>query len=85
MYNDVIMADFVDSYRNLTLKTGVALFWATKYCPQAKYIMKSDDDTVILPDGLKDLLDYARNVTGNHILGQQYKNKHPIRDNSSKW
>ena len=47
MYNDVIIADLHDSYRNLTLKTLSSLKWVDSYCPSAKYFVKCDDDTLV--------------------------------------
>jgi hypothetical protein len=43
-YADILMGDFKESFRNLTLKSVMSLGWATEYCAQAKYLMKTDDD-----------------------------------------
>lgn len=44
MYNDIIRGRFIDSYFNLTLKVISALEWTDKYCSQATYMLKTDDD-----------------------------------------
>ena len=46
-FHDVIIADFIDSYRNLTLKTLTSLRWVDNYCPSATYFIKCDDDTMV--------------------------------------
>ncbi|XP_064646763.1 beta-1,3-galactosyltransferase 2-like [Lineus longissimus] len=43
-YGDILLGDFEESFRNLTLKTVMGLGWATRFCTRAKYLMKTDDD-----------------------------------------
>jgi len=40
LYRDVIVADFVDTYRSLSLKSLAGLVWARRHCPTARYIVK---------------------------------------------
>lgn len=46
-HQDILQGDFVDSYRNLTLKAIFALGFISKYCSHIKYILKTDDDTFL--------------------------------------
>lgn len=46
-FGDIVMGDFVDSYRNLTLKTIMAYEWLTMYCREAQLVVKTDDDVVV--------------------------------------
>lgn len=46
-YADVVQGDFVDDYRNLTLKNLMGLRWASERCPNARHLIKSDDDAFI--------------------------------------
>lgn len=46
-YLDVIQGNFLDVYRNLTLKHIMSLKYASYHCPQAKYILKTDDDVFV--------------------------------------
>ncbi|XP_037026818.1 beta-1,3-galactosyltransferase 5-like [Bradysia coprophila] len=46
-FGDIIMGDFVDSYRNLTLKTIMAYDWLTSHCREAQFVVKTDDDVVV--------------------------------------
>jgi len=47
MHNDIVQEDFKDTYRNLTLKTVMGLKWSAIFCPQAKHVMKTDDDIFV--------------------------------------
>lgn len=54
---DILQASFQDSYRNLTLKTLSGLNWANKYCPMARYILKTDDDVFVnVPELVSELI-----------------------------
>ncbi|KAM6183191.1 beta-1,3-galactosyltransferase 4 [Erethizon dorsatum] len=54
---DVVQAAFRDAYRNLTLKTLVGLNWASTHCPEARYILKTDDDVYVnVPELVSELL-----------------------------
>ncbi|XP_062622187.1 UDP-GalNAc:beta-1,3-N-acetylgalactosaminyltransferase 1-like isoform X2 [Saccostrea cucullata] len=44
MYGDLVQQDFVDSYKNLTIKTVMGYNWAVEYCPNATHILYKDDD-----------------------------------------
>jgi len=50
LYGDVIVADFDDAYRSLSLKSLSGLAWARRHCPTARYIVKADDDVYLRPD-----------------------------------
>lgn len=56
MYRDVILADFIDTYRNLTVKSLTGLFWATTFCPDSPFFLKTDDDVYFNVSGLLDRL-----------------------------
>ena len=50
LYADVIVADFVDAYRRLSLKSLFGLVWARRHCRAARFIVKVDDDVYLRPD-----------------------------------
>lgn len=82
-YGDVIHYNLVDSYYNLTLKSVSALKWATTRCPNAKYVMKTDDDMFVnIPLLQKSVLRFK---LGNVVVGKLIVNARPIRNKSSKW
>lgn len=43
-HTDILQGNFQDSYRNVTLRDLMGLRWAWRYCSQAKYVMRADDD-----------------------------------------
>ena len=69
-FGDLLVADFRDSYQNLTLKVLRGLRWVLDNCPQAKFILKADDDTFVnLPLLTTFLLERGQ---GNSIYGFRY-------------
>ena len=67
MYRDVILADFLDTYRNLTVKSLTGLYWARTYCAGAPFILKTDDDVYFNVSGLLGMLPSMAH--GTAILG----------------
>lgn len=46
-FQDLIIIDHLDTYNNLTLKTLAAFDYLLSTCPQAQYLLKTDDDMFI--------------------------------------
>ena len=46
-YGDIVQGDFIDSYKNMTLKSLLGLKWVTEHCPMVKHVIKTDDDMII--------------------------------------
>ncbi|XP_064594997.1 beta-1,3-galactosyltransferase 5-like [Liolophura sinensis] len=83
IHHDIIQSDFMDSYRNLSLKTTAMLKWVKKFCPGVQYVLKTDDDTLTNLEKLVAVLDkihIPRIILGHVIVGAV-----PYRDNISKW
>lgn len=59
MYHDMVVADFIDSYRNLSYKALTAMHWIREYCQGAKYIVKTDDDVFVNIFALDRFLNHA--------------------------
>ncbi|KAK4324666.1 hypothetical protein Pmani_004704 [Petrolisthes manimaculis] len=57
-HHDIIQFSFVDSYRNLTLKTLSMLSWSLSYCPRAKWILKSDEDVFVNPFAVTEFINW---------------------------
>ncbi|XP_054882199.1 beta-1,3-galactosyltransferase 1-like [Poeciliopsis prolifica] len=55
-HHDLIQGDFVDCYKNLTIKTMVMLEWLNSYCSSAAYAMKIDSDMFLNVPNLVSLL-----------------------------
>jgi len=86
LYHDIVQGDFLDSYRNLTYKHVMALKWTLYYCPCARYLLKTDDDTFVNAPYLLEILNYrlsplgARNLlmcqlTTSGIVKRSYRSK----------
>ena len=88
-YNDILLGDYLDTYRNLTLKVLTGLHWSAKDC-SSQYTLKTDDDCFV-----------NSNVLLKVLLSQSDKRSHKsmyiglnldslehitvIRDPRSKW
>ncbi|KHJ92028.1 N-acetyllactosaminide 3-alpha-galactosyltransferase [Oesophagostomum dentatum] len=46
IYGDILQADFLDTYRNLTLKTYSYTHYISKNCSSVRAVLKVDDDIV---------------------------------------
>lgn len=46
-YGDVVIADFIDSYANLTFKNLAGLRFVREYCKHVPFVLKVDDDTFV--------------------------------------
>ena len=81
-YKDIIMGDSVEHYRNLTLKTKLAMKWAYFNC-KSQYFIKMDDDSFANPVALVEWLKFQpirRLYTGWAHFGAGVP-----RNNGSKW
>ena len=72
-FRDLVTFDFHDSYANLTVKSGLLLNWVLRFCPETDFVLKTDDDTVILPGGLKFVLKNYHESAMNGIIGMYSK------------
>lgn len=84
MYGDLIRGHFIDSYNNLTLKTVSVLEWIDKSCPQAKFVLKTDDDMFINVPRLLSFIDKHQSDK-RAIYGRLAKKWKPIRNKKSKY
>lgn len=83
VYGDIIRGNFIDSYKNLTLKTISYLEWIDKYCNQTKYILKTDDDVFINVPRLMQFL--SKHTSKRIIYGRLIKNRKAVRNRKSKY
>lgn len=57
-YQDIIQADFTDSYYNNTIKTMMGFKWVINHCQNAEFVLFIDDDYYL---SMKNLLKFLRN------------------------
>ncbi|KAM9341908.1 beta-1,3-galactosyltransferase 4 [Pholidichthys leucotaenia] len=83
---DLVQGRFVDTYSNLTLKTLAMLGWVRRFCPQAHFMAKVDDDVLLNPSALIHFLNGSRNPyeQGDLYLGRVHLRVGPDRDPDSK-
>ncbi|XP_055621807.1 beta-1,3-galactosyltransferase 9 [Toxorhynchites rutilus septentrionalis] len=84
LYDDIVQGNFVDAYRNMTYKHVMALKWFTYHCPDAKYILKADDDVFVNTPVLYDVLEST--TQRRKLLFCQEINRAAVkRTHRSKW
>ena len=62
-YGDIIQANFSEKRLHLSLKAICGINWIVKFCPNVKYIIKSDDDVII---NIFKLLPYVKKELSYH-------------------
>ncbi|XP_008404294.1 beta-1,3-galactosyltransferase 1-like [Poecilia reticulata] len=82
-HQDLIQGDFVDCYKNLTIKTMVMLEWLNSCCSSAAYAMKIDSDMFLNVPNLVNLLLKAPRT--NYMTGLVAHEGAVLRDPNSKW
>jgi len=86
-HNDVIIGDFLDTYRNLTYKTLLTIEYPNKHCPNAQYIMKTDEDCYInVKSVIQWLVSQQKSTTVKPLyMGRIHWDNTPSRGNTSKY
>ena len=82
-HGDIVMMDFLDSYRNLTVKTMMMMNWIATNCQRASYAMKIDADIFLNIYYLINFLPFP--ATNNYITGSVINDGMPRRAENSKW
>ena len=69
-YGDILQNDYVDSYRNMTIKTLAGLKWAVKHCKQVQYVMKVDTDIYLnMPKWWQLMFGPEKELLKNKVFG----------------
>ncbi|CAG9864339.1 unnamed protein product [Phyllotreta striolata] len=87
LHGDLVQGSFLDSYRNLTYKHVMGLKYFVYHCPQAKYVLKTDDDVFVNMPSMKNFLRYDLSpygVGGGLFCTPRY-NSLVLRSYRSKW
>ncbi|XP_023933221.1 beta-1,3-galactosyltransferase 5-like [Lingula anatina] len=84
-FGDLIKVDFVDMYKNYTLKAILALRWVEEYCPKTRFVLKSGHDVSVNYRGLiRFLTRRPAEKSGNLFVGFKYVNAPVDRNTRSK-
>ncbi|KAH7951637.1 lactosylceramide 1,3-N-acetyl-beta-D-glucosaminyltransferase [Rhipicephalus sanguineus] len=81
-YGDIVQGDFWDTYRNLSLKVVMMLRWALDHCPQARFLVKMDDDSF---PNLSNIYRVMYGQTEDSIYGEIRRGSVVNRNRNSKW
>lgn len=85
-HGDIVQQDFVDSYKNLTIKTLMGMNWVAARCPSASYVMKTDSDVFVNTEFLvSKLLRPEVQPRRNYFTGNNMRGFGPNRNQNSKW
>ncbi|XP_056246663.1 beta-1,3-galactosyltransferase 2-like [Seriola aureovittata] len=85
-HHDIIQQDFLDSYKNLTIKTLMGMNWVAMHCPRASYVMKTDSDMFVNTEYLiYKLLRPEQKPKKNYFTGNNMRGFAPNRNKNSKW
>lgn len=85
-YHDIIQQDFLDTYRNLTLKTLMGMTWVANYCSKANFVMKTDSDVFVNTEYLiQNLLQTITMHKQAYFTGSIMSGYKPHRNKESKW
>lgn len=82
-HRDLIQSNFVDCYKNLTIKTMVMMEWLDAYCSGTPYAMKIDSDMFLNVPNLINLLLKAPKT--NYLTGLVARGGLVLRNPKSKW
>ncbi|KAJ7994479.1 hypothetical protein DPEC_G00249680 [Dallia pectoralis] len=82
-HRDLLQSDFIDCYKNLTIKTMMMMEWLSSRCPNASYAMKIDSDMFLNVNTLVNMLLHAREQ--RFMTGLVARWGAVLRDPNSKW
>ena len=83
-HGDIVQGNFIDHYRNLTLKGIMGLEWVSAYCNNAPYVIKADDDAFLNIFELRKLIDTAKNKDKMIVCPLWKSNSMPILRDPAK-
>lgn len=84
-YGDIIQEDFIDSFKNLSIKVGMMLKWISNNCRnKTKFILKSDDDVYLNLYKLLYKLNYFQEPS-KLLMGSRFRGMKPVKNGRSKY
>ena len=84
LYNDILQLDFIDSYYKIINKVLLSYKWLSSNCPNARYILRINDDVVV---NSFSLIKYLKNAheTRSAVFGNVMYFGLVVRDYKSKF
>ncbi|XP_052395833.1 beta-1,3-galactosyltransferase 1 [Carassius gibelio] len=84
-YEDLLQSNFLDSYKNLTIKTLVMMEWLSRNCQQASFAVKVDADVLLNMNNLMNMLESLNPVPANYMTGLVWYASPVIRNPFNKF
>ena len=85
-FGDVVLADFNDTYANLSFKMVVIITWVEQHCPDLAAMVKVDMDTFVNVDLLLTLVQKLPAETHpRFVFGHKHEHKYPEVLRVGKW
>lgn len=88
-YHDIVQGNFNDTYVNLSYKNIMGKIWASTFCKQAEFVVKTDDDMFV---DIFEVFSLTRTYLNNtqyrddkFLLCPVWKTLPIIRDPKNKW
>ena len=73
---DMVIFDFLDDFKNLTLKTMASFEWITQNCNNTKFVLKTDEDTFV---NFTNIVKYLPTISDNFgVIGSGFGFKDSI-------
>lgn len=78
-FNDIIFGNFIDSYRNNTLKTMMTYRWVHINCSNIPFVLLVDDDYYINAKRILEFIEEEIQKNGCFMYGSLVQYWHPVR------
>ncbi|XP_033099568.1 uncharacterized protein LOC117103172 [Anneissia japonica] len=82
-FGDIVQGNFMDTYKNLTLKTLLGFQWIRDFCPEATFVLKVDSDIIVNYNALIPHL--ITSPINGFVEGHVQSSLFPSRKKYSKW
>ncbi|XP_078496949.1 beta-1,3-galactosyltransferase 9 [Lissotriton helveticus] len=79
-YRDIIQGSFEDSTQNQTLKVIMSMQWTVAFCPNARFLLKVEEDIFVNLMSLVDYLMHLRTHPEDIYIGRVVHQEVPIRN-----
>ncbi|KAL8610505.1 hypothetical protein ACOMHN_060425 [Nucella lapillus] len=84
-FRDIVVGDFVDSYKNLSLKMAMVLQWVGVFCARTQYVLKVDEDTFVNLPILQDALSLFSANNSHFVMGHKKARAKPNVVHWGRW
>ncbi|XP_052268436.1 beta-1,3-galactosyltransferase 5-like [Dreissena polymorpha] len=81
-FKDIIQGDFVDHFKNQAYKTIMGLSWVVNSCLDVKFVLNTNDETMIDPFHMVDFLELQENA--DLLFCSTFYDQGPERNPSEK-